>query len=180
MTCITARPSVIHALFLTMLKQLLLIRHAKSDWNDPALSDFDRPLNERGERDAPLMGARLKDQNIKLDRLLSSPAQRARSTAEHIAKAIAFTAQDIDWMTELYLASPSSMLEVIQNTPANINNIALVAHNPGISELAAALSGFSIGNIPTCGIVRLQNDSENWNIGSPFTLLDFDYPKKSL
>ncbi|MDQ6986988.1 MAG: histidine phosphatase family protein [Mariprofundaceae bacterium] len=165
---------------LVMPKQLLLIRHAKSDWNNPALSDFDRPLNERGKRDAPMMGARLKNADIRLERLLSSPAQRARSTAENIANAIGFAAQNIDWITELYLASPGSMLDVIQNTPADINSIALVAHNPGISELAATLSDFSIGNIPTCGIVRLQSKSENWNIGSPFTLMDFDYPKKSL
>ncbi len=161
-----------------MSKQLLLIRHAKSDWNNPALSDFDRPLNERGKHDAPLMGARLRNAGIKIERLLSSPAQRARSTAERIASAVGFAAQDIDWMTELYLASPGEILTTIQNIPEHINSIALVAHNPGISELAEALSGSCIGNIPTCGIVHLHSDSENWSLGSPFTLMDFDYPKK--
>ncbi|MDX8392205.1 MAG: histidine phosphatase family protein [Mariprofundaceae bacterium] len=161
------------------MKQLLLIRHAKSDWNDFNLTDFDRPLNERGQRDAPRMGARLKKTGIKPDIFLSSPALRARSTAEFIAMSLTFPTAQIEWVNELYLASATGMMAIIRHTPDTFNTLALVAHNPGISDLAASLANINIGNIPTCGTVHLRCDSDNWSMAGNFTLVDFDYPKRN-
>lgn len=161
-----------------MTRHLLLIRHAKSDWSDPSLSDFDRPLNARGSKDAPKMGKRLANRKLLPDRMVSSPAQRARSTAEVVAQQLGFPLHDIDWMTELYLASPLGMLDVIRACPEQVGTLALVGHNPGISELAARLTGTPIGNIPTCGIVHLSADFDTWSQADSFTLVDFDYPKR--
>jgi len=160
-------------------RQLFLIRHAKSDWEDSSLSDFDRPLSARGERDTPLMAERLVAMDIKPDCMISSPAKRARSTAEIIASRLGFPIHDIDWTTELYLASPTDMLDVIRNCPDHVTSLALIGHNPGISTLAAKLSGIVLGNIPTCGIVHLDAKLKTWNeAGSNFYISNFDYPKR--
>jgi len=161
-----------------MSKQLILIRHAKSDWNHPDLSDFERPLNTRGQRDAAMMGLRLKNCGIFPDCMLSSPAKRAQSTAEHIANALEFPLSKIDWLDELYLADVTTMMQLIRQTPDKISTLALVAHNPGISMLATALAGVSIANMPTCANVRLQCDCDNWHATRKFSLLDFNYPKQ--
>jgi len=161
-----------------MIRHLLLIRHAKSDWGDSSLSDYDRPLNKRGARDAPMMGERLATSVARPDRILSSPAQRARSTAESIARRLGFPAHDIEWMSELYLASPVGMLDVIRGCPDDVTTLILIGHNPGISTLAAQLCGQMPGNIPTCGIVHLTGDFNTWRDTDHFSLLDFDYPKR--
>jgi len=162
-----------------MSRHLLLIRHAKSDWSNPSLSDFDRPLSVRGECDAPVMAERLATSGICLDRIVSSPALRARSTAETIARGLGFPTHDIDWMTELYLASPLGMLDVIRTCPDHVKTLALVGHNPGISALATQLCDQTLGNIPTCGIVHLSGDFNTWSMAETFNLLDFDYPKRT-
>jgi len=165
-----------------MSKQLILIRHAKSDWNHPNLSDFDRLLNERGYRDAPDMGMRLKHHlkpdGMLPDCILSSPAQRAKSTAELIATALDFPTTQIDWRQELYLADSADMMQLIRQIPNHIATLALIAHNPGISMLATALSGISI-SMPTCATVRLACANDDWRSAEHFTLLDFDYPKRT-
>jgi len=163
-----------------MLRNLLLIRHAKSDWGHPSLSDFDRPLNGRGKSDAPIMGDRLAASGIRIDRLVSSPAVRAKTTAEAIAQSIGFPAHDISWMTGLYLASPLDILDIVHTCPNHVRTLAIVSHNPGISELANQLCDTSVGNIPTCGIVHLAADLSTWSEAERFNLLDFDYPKRSL
>jgi phosphohistidine phosphatase len=107
------------------LKTLLLIRHAKSDWNDPLLKDFDRPLNERGKKDAPEMGQRLIDKKIKIDAFISSPAKRAKKTAELIAKEYDIRKDDIIFMDQLYHAEPAAFLEVISQTNDDYKHIAV-------------------------------------------------------
>ena len=161
-----------------MQRHLLLIRHAKSDWNNAKLSDFDRPLSERGMRDAPMMGKRLASRHMHVQRMVSSPALRARTTAESIAGSIDFPPGDIDWMTELYLASPLGMLDVIRRCPDDVSHLALVGHNPGITTLAEQLSGQEIANIPTSGIVHLQANITSWRDAESFRMVDFDYPKR--
>jgi len=161
-----------------MIRHLLLIRHAKSDWSNPSLSDFDRPLNVRGEQDAPMMGVRLAASEIRPGRMVSSPAKRARSTTESIARSLGFPVHDIDWISELYLASPAGILDVIHNCPDNVTTLTLVGHNPGISALAAELCGQMLGNVPTCGIVHLTGDFNTWKEADNFHLVDFDHPKR--
>jgi len=157
-----------------------LIRHAKSDWGNPLLSDFDRPLNERGEQNAPMMGERLAASGLRPDYMLSSSAKRAKSTAEFIARSLGFPPHNIDLMTELYLASPRSMLDTIRNCPDHVTTLALIGHNPGISELANQLCGDLIGDIPTCGIVHLSANLQGWRKAeNNFQLIDFDYPRRN-
>jgi phosphohistidine phosphatase len=162
-----------------MVRHLLLVRHAKSDWGDPALSDFDRPLNARGKRDAPVMGKRLAASGTHLDRMVSSPAKRARSTAKAIACGLGFPVRDVEWINELYQASPSAILQIIRTCPKHVTTLALVGHNPGISELARELCSEITEEMPTCSIVHLTGKFDSWDeADSNFSLLDFDYPKR--
>lgn len=159
---------------------LTLIRHAKSSWADPGQDDFDRPLNERGNRDAPEMGRRLRQAGWRPDRMLASPATRAAATAKAIAVAVDYPERDIVWKPDLYLASPRAMLRELVAAADGVGHVALVAHNPGTTELAERLSGEALGNVPTCGVVRLRFDVDAWPaVGDGLgKLIDFDYPKR--
>jgi len=165
------------------MKTVILIRHAKSSWNEPGRTDFERSLNHQGLRDAPLMGARLAARlhadHLKLDAFLCSSARRAVQTAMLLTNELGFPAHDISWRDELYLASPATMLHAICSMPDNIATVALLAHNPGITELAEILSGQYFGNIPTCGMVKLGFSVTRWaDAAHPAKCIDFDYPKR--
>jgi phosphohistidine phosphatase len=162
------------------VKRLSLVRHAKSSWKDAGLSDFERPLNARGERDAPRMGARLAAAGFRPDRLVSSPALRARETALHLAAEIGYPQGEIVFEPELYDASPDALLAVIRALPAGARHVALVAHNPGLTDLSNRLCDVHIDNIPTTGVVQMELAVEAWDRVEPRCgrLLDFDYPKR--
>jgi phosphohistidine phosphatase len=161
------------------MKTLILIRHAKSDWSHFNVRDFDRGLNARGKHDAPLMGQRLAAHDIQPDAFVVSTACRAKATARLIAPALGFSIADIEWKDELYLATPSTMKSVIRQTANHVQTLALLAHNPGITELANQLAGMDISNVPTCGVVTLELPADHWaEVNNNATLLDFDYPKK--
>ena len=161
------------------MKQLVLIRHAKSSWHDLSARDFDRDLNARGRGDAPEMGRRLAGRDVIPDALLVSSAKRARATVDLIAPEIEFPLQQIEFRDDLYLASPSDMLKLIRRIPDDVQTLALVAHNPGITELTNRLAKTYIQNIPTCGVVTLQMPIEQWqSAGCGAQLVDFDYPGK--
>lgn len=161
------------------MKTLLLIRHAKSDWNDPLLKDFDRPLNERGKRDAPVMGKRLLEKEVKIDAFITSPAKRAKKTAELIAKEYDAKKEKIIFVDELYHAEPSTFFDVISKTDDDYKHIAVFAHNPGITEFANQLANVHVDNMPTCSIFAIKIDSKHWkdftNAVKEFWF--FDYPK---
>jgi len=164
------------------LKTLILIRHAKSSWQDSGSSDYARRLNHRGVTDAPIMGdrlaARLDADNVALDVLLCSSAQRARETAELLIPALGFPPENVDWRKELYLASPDAMLAAIRSVPDQAGVAALLAHNPGITELAEQLTGLYFGNVPTCGIITLTLPVKRWvDAGERAALVNFDLPK---
>jgi phosphohistidine phosphatase len=155
-----------------------LVRHAKSDWNDPSLKDFDRPLNDRGKRDAPVMVQRLLDKKITIDQFITSTAKRARKTAETFAKA--YKADDgVVYFDELYLAGPAELADVIARTDKKQNIIAVFSHNPGITEYANMLADVQIDNIPTCGIFAVKADVKSWRDfeAAPKEFWFFDYPK---
>ena len=156
-----------------------MIRHAKSSWAEPDLGDFERPLNRRGERDAPQMGRRFAAVEPLADRLLASPALRAKRTALLIARE-AGLCERLHFERALYLASPGEMLGLAQEQGDDVQHLALVAHNPGTTALANLLADANIQNVPTCGIVRIELDIEHWRDAAPGRgrLLDFDYPKK--
>jgi len=163
-----------------MKKRLTLLRHAKSSWNNPELDDRDRPLNKRGERDAPMMGQRLLKKETRPSLILTSPAKRARQTARLIAGEIGYPLEFLQTEHELYLADPGTMLAIIAQQDDAFNDIVLCAHNPGITDLANRLSGASIDNVPTCGMVFLEAEISSWDEinTSRCALAEFDYPKR--
>src|ERR1700730_12331609 len=116
------------------MKTLFLIRHAKSSWDDPALSDKDRPLGDRGRRDAPRMGKRLAKRNVKPDLILSSPARRALTTAEIFAKKLNNKHKDIVVDQQLYAISVYDPLNIIHKHDNNLNRLKLFGHNPELTE----------------------------------------------
>lgn len=164
-----------------MKRRLVLIRHAKSSWANPLQSDFDRPLNDRGNKDAPVMGKRLKDKGIIPDLILASTAKRAAQTARKIAEAIGYPEEKITWLDKLYHCNSSVFDEVIDLVDDQVGTVFIVAHNPGISEYAAALSPtFRIDQMPTCGVACVEMEIAHWyefhNAARQVIL--FDYPKK--
>lgn len=161
------------------MKTLLLIRHAKSSWDDPGLSDFERPLNERGKRDAPLMAERLHERGIKVDAFISSPARRARKTAEHFAKQYKKEKDDLVLKTELYMAGDDAFFNVIEGLNDDYDCVAVFSHNPGITDFANGLSDARTDNIPTCGVFAVSADTKKWNKfrEAKRKFLFFDYPK---
>jgi phosphohistidine phosphatase len=161
------------------MRQLILIRHAKSDWGDFSLPDFDRPLNERGKRDAPVMAQRLLDKKISIDAFISSPAKRAKKTAGFFADAYKRDKGDIIFYQELYAAPEHVFYDVIAKTKNKFDSIAVFSHNPGITDFANQLTDVKIDNIPTCGIFAVKIDCATWadfkSAKKEFWF--FDYPK---
>jgi phosphohistidine phosphatase len=160
-------------------KELLLVRHAKSSWDDPYLDDHDRPLNERGLRNAPEMGKRLQGSIVRLDLWISSTALRAITTAEILAEQVGFPPDQIQRTKDLYHASATELQEFIAGLDDAIDSVALFGHNPGMTSLVANLYGLTIENIPTCGVVHLQFNENTWSAVSsaPPARAYFDFPK---
>lgn len=160
--------------------ELTLIRHAKSSWNQPALSDIERPLNERGRANAPLMGSVLKQRGIGFDLMISSPARRAATTAELLAGAIGYDTTAIETEPQLYDASLASLLAVVQALPANLQRVALIAHNPGLSELCDYLCEGAPGDLPTCAVAGIGFHLDDWRAvyRGTGTLIYYEYPRK--
>lgn len=145
-----------------MSRELLILRHAKSDWSDDALSDFERPLTKRGKRDAPLVGAWLYREGLVPDCVLSSPAARARDTALKVCKALDFKKKRITWDADLYDAGLEALLAALARCPADAPIVLLVAHNPGLEELLKHLLGTDDPDpnddklLPTATLARLE------------------------
>lgn len=146
------------------MKTLILARHAKSSWDDPALPDEERPLNPRGLREAPAMGARLREHGAAPDAILSSPAVRALSTARLLAAELAGPAGDeqrVITEPRLYAASPDELLGVIRGLDDGLDCVLLVGHNPGFAALAARLDP-SISHMPTGAIAEFRLPEDDW------------------
>ena len=154
-----------------MTRTLVVVRHAKSDWSLPGQPDWDRPINRRGQRDAPEMARRLRARKLKPDLVLTSPAVRALTTASIMARDLKVPAARVRQDERLYLAGPVEMLAVIRE---------LGGHNPGITDFANRLSaGDQIDNMPTCAIFTAEFDVADWadldwQSGRE---AEFDYPK---
>ena len=164
------------------MKTLTLVRHAKSSWNHPGLADFERPLNKRGERDAPRMGSRLAAQHIRPQIIVSSPAVRALTTAKVIASALGCQPAEIITDERVFHAYSDQLLDVIRGFDASFHHLMLVGHNPGLTDLVNQLAHAGISNIPTCGIVVIRFSVDRWRDVSDGAgeMLLFDYPKKIL
>ena len=141
---------------------LFLCRHAKSSWAEPGLSDKERPLNERGKHDAPLMGKVLKNKPESADLIISSPARRALKTAKLISDEIGYCRKDIITDNRLYMAGTNDFINVIEECGDKYSSIMLFSHNYGITDFANYTGNSGIENIPTCGIVKIKFDFKNW------------------
>ena len=162
------------------MKTLFLIRHAKSSWDNTALPDKDRPLDDRGKRDAPKMGKRLQERDVKPDMILSSPAIRALTTAEIIAKKLDYKLKDIVVDDRLYAGQADDLLDVIHELGDKLERVMLFGHNPELTELAHRLSS-EIARMPTCAVAEFTFDAKSWSdIGKAKPArVALDYPKKS-
>lgn len=162
------------------MKKLYLSRHAKSSWKDSGLNDFERPLNNRGRRDAPFMGRLLKEKGIKPELIVSSSALRAYSTAESFAWEINYPPDKIVKEDNLYAAGFSEIIKVIAGIRDSVKSLMIIAHNPGLTDLYNFLCNKRIDNIPTSGIVSLTLNVKHWNQVDENTckLEFFEYPKK--
>jgi phosphohistidine phosphatase len=163
------------------LKSLILVRHAKSDWADLSLKDFDRPLNDRGKRDAPVMAHRLLDKKIKIDAFISSPAKRAKKTAELFASQFKKNKKDIICFDELYLAEPETFFNVISQTADDHSTIAVFSHNEGITQFANLLSDVRVDDMPTCSMFAVKMKMKKWKEfrEAEKEFWFFDYPKSN-
>jgi phosphohistidine phosphatase len=164
------------------MKSVIIIRHAKSSWDNIGESDFDRPLNDRGKEDAPKMANRLLERKVSIDAFISSSAKRARKTAALFIKEFNGDKEDILLVPELYLAGPDAFYDAIAKAPSSAKTIALFGHNPGITEFANDLTDVRIDDMPTCAIFAVKADIKDW---SEFKDAEkqywfFDYPKAGL
>jgi phosphohistidine phosphatase len=144
------------------MKTLLLVRHAKSSRDDPSLPDRDRPLDDRGKHDAPKMGKCLAKRDVKPDRLISSPALRALTTAQLIAEPLGCKRKDIVVDDRLYGASADGLLALIRALDDKLERVMLVGHNPEFTELAHRLSS-RIVHMPTCAVAEFGFDTKAWS-----------------
>ena len=142
------------------MKTLLVLRHAKSSWDHSELSDHDRPLSRRGNRAAPRMGRLLVEQGLVPDLILSSTAERARTTAELVADECA-PPPPIDYLPSLYGADPQTYLEAASDSGDDLERVMVVGHNPGIESLVALLTG-SYERMPTAALACIELQVENW------------------
>jgi phosphohistidine phosphatase len=144
------------------MRTLFLIRHAKSSWDNPALRDFERPLNNRGLITAPRMAQFLLKEGVKPDLLVSSPAKRAISTALFFGNTFGVADAQIVRNEDIYEASVVTMLRLISQLPDSAQTVFMFGHNPTFTELANGFTDSLIENVPTCGIVRIQSNADNW------------------
>lgn len=162
------------------MKTLYLMRHAKSSWKEPGLEDHLRPLNNRGKRNVPVMGKRLKARAIHLDRVVSSDARRAVDTATPIGKMLGLNSAAIWLEPRLYDASRDEILNVVRGLADSWEQVMIVGHNPGLHDVVNLFYAPPIPKLPTAGIVTLVFDIDKWEKINPKQLIhcDFDFPKK--
>lgn len=161
------------------MKKLYIIRHAKSSWKDETLNDFERPLSKRGKSNAPMMGARLKKKGVMPDIIISSPAKRAKSTAEIIAKEIGYK-KKVLFDENIYESSVEELRKILTALDDKNSTAFLFGHNPELNMLVDYYVKF-YENIPTCGVVEIAFACDKWTDIEPKNakLLSFDYPKNS-
>ena len=162
------------------MKTLLVIRHAKSSWDITTLNDFDRALNERGKKDAPVMAQRLIDKHINIEAFVTSPAKRAKKTAEFFCTVYNKKKEDIILLSALYHASSENFYTIVEQLNDDFKTVAIFSHNPGITEFVNELvENVLIDNMPTCSIFAIQINTAKWKgfKKAKKELLFFDYPK---
>lgn len=157
------------------------MRHAKSSWQEVGLSDFDRPLNDRGKEDAPQMAKKLLDRKIKIDCFVSSPAKRAQKTAKLFMKEYDEKKEKLILVPSLYEASVRNFYAAVENFDDACDTVAIFSHNPGITEFVNSLTEYSTDNMPTCAVFAISIETTKWRHfeESNKSLLFFDFPKNA-
>lgn len=164
------------------MRTLYICRHAKSSWAIAGQEDHARPLNERGFRDAPSMALRFKNRGEPIDRMVSSDATRALATAKAFVKELGMDSDRFRVEPRLYHATAHAIKDVCEHFPDEDARVMIFGHNPGLSDLVRMLCDEDIGELPTCGLVRIDFTLDQWAAiarGSG-TLVWFDYPKRML
>jgi len=149
------------------MRLLTLVRHAKSSWDYEELSDFERPLNERGRRDAPLMAQRAHKLLGRPDHLVSSPALRAITTAHVFAETMDLSLEEIALQPRIYEATPQTLVQILRLLDDADPHVMLFGHNPGFSQLANLLAACPFDEMPTCAVVQIALDTEHWRDTAP-------------
>ncbi|MFQ5447426.1 MAG: histidine phosphatase family protein [Saprospiraceae bacterium] len=162
------------------MKTLYLVRHAKSSWDYGNLSDRERPLNDRGLRDAPFMAGVLSGKGVQPDAIFTSPAVRAFTTAIFFKNRLAVDARDFFLRDELYETGAGEVLDFITLFPEDLDTVMVFGHNPAFTNVANVFSKNYIPNIPTCGVVCIGADVARWPDFVPKNarIVDFFYPKQ--
>ena len=162
------------------MKTLFLIRHAKSSWDDPALADQQRPLNDRGRREASEMGKRLAKRDPRPDLMLSSPALRALKTAQLIARKLGCKRKHVVVDTRLYACEVGELLRLVHRLDKRLKRVMLFGHNPELTGLARRFSD-EINHLPTCAVAKFKFDVKSWTGVGRSTLVSvaLDLPKRS-
>ena len=163
------------------MRTLYLCRHAKSSWADDGQDDFDRPLNERGLHDAPMMARLFRERGEPVDRIVSSDANRALTTARAFARELHLADDRFVQEPHLYHANVSTIARVVNALPDSVQRAVLFGHNPGFTAAVEHFSSEDIGNLPTCGMVRIDFTVGEWRqvMRDLGTLTWFDYPKRA-
>ena len=160
------------------MKTLLILRHAKSSWNYPELSDYDRPLNARGKRDAPRMGKHLREQRLIPDSILTSSAKRARKTASRVAKACGYT-RKVKKLDVFYDTVVGVYFEALQTLPDKYERVMVVGHNPTMEQLVGSLTG-QARRMPTAALAHIELPIQHWealDLNTVGTLVNLWTPK---
>lgn len=162
------------------VKQVCFIRHAKSSWNHPEMSDFDRPLNDRGLHDAPMMAAKMMDLGLIPDYIITSGAMRAKTTAGYFMHAAELPDDQFLVTKDIYEAGQEAVYEALRKAPDTADFVFVFGHNPTFTYIANAIAGVSIDNVPTCGIVHAQLFISSWKDFKPDIagFIGFHYPKQ--
>ena len=161
------------------VKDVCFVRHAKSSWDQPGMDDFDRPLDARGLKDAPMMAAKMRELGLKPDLIITSGAKRAQSTAEFFRKEFDLPKDKFLVRNELYEASAEQVYEVLRSAPDTASFVFIFGHNPTFTWVANHISGVNIDNVPTCGVVHVQMILAHWKKFKPeyAGFIGFHYPK---
>jgi phosphohistidine phosphatase len=162
------------------MKELCLVRHAKSSWKYPKLDDFERPLNKRGRKNAPFMGKILHKLGFSPDLIIASPASRAAMTARVFAFEIDYPLEKIRYFGPIYESHEMDLIDVIRGLDDELIKVMLVGHNPALTFLANKISNYSISNIPTSGVFCVTFNIASWSgiKNKSGELKYFEFPKK--
>jgi len=158
------------------MKTIYFIRHAKSSWDQP-ISDVDRPLNDRGKNDAHHIGKKLLDKELKFDAIYSSIANRAQSTANIVVSEMGIDQKQISLKKELYTFESNGVVNFIKQLPDTHQNILVLGHNPAFTAVVNLYGSIQFDNLPTCGVVAIKFDIQNWYDLDKGTTLFYMLPK---